>query len=877
MIPGQPLRTGSGLSSGSTTTTGFSAGQLIKSNGSTVTYASPSTDYAPGPSLPNITRALSYISTASLYSLARIALIGDSWVDKILVDFVAGLKDLGIPVYGAGWVPAFQQPSWTSPIDGTTLTVGGSGTWTSVYVADGGAPNSPYGGVNITRSDGTNGATMTIVVPATSGANQINLHYRTTPGGGTFTWKMDAGATSGGISTNAAEGIVILPVLNIPYGTPGQGTHTLTITVTAGTVGIFGTKIDYTTATAGTLGGVIVYDVSMTGTTTLSWVDCMTAANNNAWQQGLADLNPNLAVVLLGTNDCGASRVPGPASTNGSYAANLTTIIGQIESAIALAQVNQVAAFSSGLPATGQIIPGADVLLVCAGDNGKVQANLGTYTMDLYRNAAQVVASASNSQLTPVGFLDLYNLLGPYIGMAQEMVVTNGTGGNSPTPSGLGGKDLLFSGLFNKQAYYAYNLSGTVYYSYYCPNVTINSVPGNYWVIGTSLTNTPTAGWYASLANAPNGFGTYSAFGGGFAGQVSTAAGNATEILNLSGAYELVAYGAGAAHPSAFGCTAVANALCQAITTYMPVLPGAGLLAPANNTLGYAIGIAVTSAAGNVLLGNACAQYLTTGNNNFVVCVGGIGANHLTTGSNNVLIGVGSQLLSTGSNNICIGSQAGQYMTTVSGNVCIGQAAGELVTGANNVAVGTNSCGSSGAGGAAADNVFLGYGAGPVITTGTVNVGIGYQACPKLTSGQGNVGIGNASLYSITTQNYNTAVGQAAGGNPSGAGNVFIGYNTANNNAVSTTNCTFIGNAADTSAGHTTASNSTAIGNGALVTADNQIVFGNSSIVLLNVPGVTGLPSGTIASPPGGLAVGDLWLDTTGGYTANPILRIHHG
>ncbi len=34
-------------------------------------------------------------------------------------------------------------------------------------------------------------------------------------------------------------------------------------------------------------------------------------------------------------------------------------------------------------------------------------------------------------------------------------------------------------------------------------------------------------------------------------------------------------------------------------------------------------------------------------------------------------------------------------------------------------------------------------------------------------------------------------------------------------------------------------------------------------------------PTGTLASPPGGLASGDLWLDTTGGGTADPIVRFH--
>jgi hypothetical protein len=148
----------------------------------------------------------------------------------------------------------------------------------------------------------------------------------------------------------------------------------------------------------------------------------------------------------------------------------------------------------------------------------------------------------------------------------------------------------------------------------------------------------------------------------------------------------------------------------------------------------------------------------------------------------------------------------------------------------SNTAIGFSTLGVNTSG---ASNVGLGTYTLTSNTTGADNVAIGYQSMDTNIIGSYNVAIGKRSLYT-TKGNNNTALGfQAGTANNTGTNNTFIGFQ-AGNTTTSGTNNTFIGCLTDCSGNDlNNLTNSTAIGNGALVSESNAIVLGNTSITKL--------------------------------------------
>lgn len=172
------------------------------------------------------------------------------------------------------------------------------------------------------------------------------------------------------------------------------------------------------------------------------------------------------------------------------------------------------------------------------------------------------------------------------------------------------------------------------------------------------------------------------------------------------------------------------------------------------------------------------------------------------------------------------------------------------------------------------NNTFMGAGAGDTLTSANNNTGLGTFALNLLATGSGqNTAIGQSAMLNLTTGAFNTAIGASSGpyiqtgssnvfiGTSSGtnasstlgsngSGNTFVGTSTGyTSSAVTSTNITLIGYQA--SASTNSLSNSTAIGNGATVTASNQIVLGDSFVtsVITGASIKTGTPSGGTAQP----------------------------
>jgi len=155
--------------------------------------------------------------------------------------------------------------------------------------------------------------------------------------------------------------------------------------------------------------------------------------------------------------------------------------------------------------------------------------------------------------------------------------------------------------------------------------------------------------------------------------------------------------------------------------------------------------VATTATAGQITQGGErfIHTFQPSGQNQNVFIGYQAGRTSTMSGGGNVGIGRAClQGLTSGSNNLCFGDGVAYAMTSGSSNVIIGQGSGNnLTTGSTNVAVGVSSMGSA--------------------STTSNNTAVGYQSLGSMT-GASSTGIGhNAGYYA--TGNKNTFLGQAAG------------------------------------------------------------------------------------------------------------------
>ena len=130
-------------------------------------------------------------------------------------------------------------------------------------------------------------------------------------------------------------------------------------------------------------------------------------------------------------------------------------------------------------------------------------------------------------------------------------------------------------------------------------------------------------------------------------------------------------------------------------------------------------------------------------------------------------------------------------------------------------------------------NTASGYDALLSNTTGNYNTASGAAALYSNQTGNGNTAIGTASLYSNTAGDGNIAIGHVALlANSTGSSNTAIGDGALINNSTGSNN-TAIGYDAGVSRSNNNLSNTTAIGNGARVTASDMIQLGNSTVSVI--------------------------------------------
>ncbi|MBL7766830.1 MAG: tail fiber domain-containing protein [Chitinophagaceae bacterium] len=228
---------------------------------------------------------------------------------------------------------------------------------------------------------------------------------------------------------------------------------------------------------------------------------------------------------------------------------------------------------------------------------------------------------------------------------------------------------------------------------------------------------------------------------------------------------------------------------------------------------------------------NSALGYMALRSNNYGSYNLALGSRSLfsnTSGSSNVAVGYKCLMQNTyGNNNVAMGSMGLHSLYFGDDNVAVGKWTlyGNLY-GSFNTAIGSEALYNN-----QADlNTALGAKALSTNVYGSENTGIGYMSLSSNSQGDYNTASGTYSMNSNNTGNENSGVGyRALENNTNGSGNTAIGFD-AGSYRPSNDYCTFLGYDADISV-VSTATNSTAIGNGARMTASNQVKLGNTSVI----------------------------------------------
>lgn len=272
---------------------------------------------------------------------------------------------------------------------------------------------------------------------------------------------------------------------------------------------------------------------------------------------------------------------------------------------------------------------------------------------------------------------------------------------------------------------------------------------------------------------------------------VQTSAAAELARLYFNATYSIViGYQAGATLGASTGSVLIGYQAGNALTTNDIVAIGyqAGKSATGgrNVFIGKNAGRLTVGGDYNVAIGEGALETNVSGQSSFALGYGALGQ---ATASENTAVGVSSlQKCTTGYYNVAIGTLALGELLGATGNIGVGQSAlRNLVSGTDNTAIGT----SSGYNSTGSNNIFLGHSSG-ASCTGSNNVIVGWHAgrytgavsafgeCVYIGTlaggGTGNycVGVGRETLTSNVTAA--TAVGYQAGKVATGAGNVFLGY-----------------------------------------------------------------------------------------------------
>jgi lysophospholipase L1-like esterase len=351
------------------------------------TLERPSLPYLPQDALGQWQRRLAAVRDRVPGAQATLALVGDSWVDG---DVILGspLRQALQAKYGdggAGFVEFGGGGDYAKgPPFATNITYERSGAWT---VHD--AFTDPAGrGVDLADVSSTDASTPGAITLTGAFAEAI-LHYIKQPGGGSFRWRVDSGPWQEVSTATQRPALAIERIAGLSLGH-----HVVKIEVaSAGTSGVWLTGADLRKPGS----GVRVDRVGMNGATALDY----TEANAALWQAGLAALEPDLVILLLGTNDQARQRLPE------QFRADMDALVDRVRAAT----------------------PQAGILLLAPGDNNLKATGQAPLAIDEYTDELRALAEERG-----LAFLDSSQVLGSFPeanarGLYYDDVHINETGG----------------------------------------------------------------------------------------------------------------------------------------------------------------------------------------------------------------------------------------------------------------------------------------------------------------------------------------------------------------------------------------------------------------------------------------------------------------
>ena len=249
-----------------------------------------------------------------------IAIIGDSWTQNrdrwsgvVANQLISQFGDAGGGYTSFAFHP--DVPSIVNENVRSDYTVARSGAWSSAYsIASNTSPTPDI--CKIWSSEV--GAKITCTTPATPNISECNLFYIGTSDG-VARYRFNGGSWST-LNLNAVA-VDALGIVNLTgFGT---GAQTLEIEVVSGTCSLGGVNWKSNNS------GVVVHKLGASGSKAQNWA----LVNESSFKSGLSTLVPNLVIIMLGTNDQGATR------TTAQFTSDMTTLIDRVKTARPLADV----------------------------------------------------------------------------------------------------------------------------------------------------------------------------------------------------------------------------------------------------------------------------------------------------------------------------------------------------------------------------------------------------------------------------------------------------------------------------------------------------------------------------------------------------------
>lgn len=298
---------------------------------------------------------LAHIAQATSNEQAVIAFIGDSWVlNSRIFDPLTEWLQTEYGDAGPGFVSIGNNHGSTAMYGVTSYSR--TGTWTDSDQASGSR------GPDIAHADTSDTATPAAVQIVATYTSAV-IHHINQSGGGSYRWRIDGGSWTTVSTSAGSEAHDTATISGL-----SSASHTLDIELVSGTVRLLGVDLQKSG------NGVRVHRLGNGGATVAQYV----AVDSTIWQASIAALAPDVAIILLGTNDHSGNRLPG------DFGADIATLAGRVRSARSL----------------------CDVMLLSPCDNG---LSGKTYTVGHYSNELRSRAVANS-----YAFVDAHQAMGTY-------------------------------------------------------------------------------------------------------------------------------------------------------------------------------------------------------------------------------------------------------------------------------------------------------------------------------------------------------------------------------------------------------------------------------------------------------------------------------